>query len=84
MESMDITDTSLVKRQIHNNVVQVSFEKADGSIRKMNCTTNGALVPISESETSPLPADAKYHRVFDTDIQEWRSFTWERLLTAEV
>lgn len=55
----------------------VTFTKVDGTERVMNCTTNNAKIP-SDQRPSELDSTRKVSletlRVFDTDIQSWRSF----------
>jgi hypothetical protein len=59
--------------------VTVTFTKADGTQRKMNCTQASHLLPEAYRTHSgelltevPVPGDQM--RVYDLDINEWRSF----------
>ena len=54
----------------------VTFTKVDGSKRVMRCTSNPANIP---AEMQPVGNTDRYlnpdvARVFDLDINEWRSF----------
>ena len=63
--------------------IEVTFDKANGETRVMRCTLN--LESISEDklpkkETEVIEKDimdTTALRVFDLDLQEWRSFRWD-------
>lgn len=60
--------------------VTVDFTKVDGTKRVMNCTMADALIPADLQPKAPNPdapvrkVSTETLRVFDLDIQEWRSF----------
>jgi hypothetical protein len=58
--------------------VIVVFTKMDGTVRSMNCTLNKLLIPIDKvpkgTGSEKLKEDRTTIRVFDTDLQDWRSF----------
>lgn len=61
--------------------VFVRFEKRDGSIREMRCTTNPLLIPKDkEPKNAHITVNSDQVRVFDLDKQEWRSFNVNSLL----
>lgn len=64
---------------------EVLFEKADGSVRRMTCTRDLDLLPYKEIQT-PGPEASKepvsYIRVFDTKLNEWRSFCFNKLISV--
>ena len=64
---------------------EVLFEKADGSVRRMTCTRDLDLLPYKEFQT-PGPEASKepvsYIRVFDTKLNEWRSFCFNKLISV--
>lgn len=64
---------------------EVLFEKADGSIRRMTCTCDLDLLPYKEIQ-APGPEVNKepvsYIRVFDTKLNEWRSFCFNKLISV--
>jgi len=66
---------------LHRGICTVVFEKKDGSIRNMKCTLNPDRLParqtLNEVESSTTPQTESNIRVFDTDLQEWRSFRVE-------
>lgn len=62
--------------------VRVEFKKADGSVRKMRATTNESFInykPRTKGAVSAPPAGV--HRVWDLDINEWRSIRDDRVIT---
>jgi hypothetical protein len=83
-----------VRSLAQKSVITVTFVKADGTIRDMKCTLDGAQIPIDkqprgqavqsidgivrESRQRREP-DEHSLRVFDVDKQEWRSFRFDRL-----
>ncbi len=58
----------------------VKFTKVDGTERVMNCTTMNDLIPTDQRPIPvaegaiPRKESVETLRVFDTDIQAWRSF----------
>ena len=58
----------------------VVFTKVDGTERVMKCTLNETLMPTDQRPTplaegaTPRKESLEAIRVFDTDIQAWRSF----------
>ena len=87
-----------VRSLLQKDIVTVSFIKADGTVRDMQCTLDWAKIPedkhpgqpsvdgiIKESKQRKQP-DEHSLRVFDTEKQEWRSFRFDRLqkVTAEL
>lgn len=87
-----------VRSLLQKQPVTVSFVKADGTVRDMNCTLNWDMIPeakhpgqrsvdgiVRESKQRREP-DEHSLRVFDLEKQEWRSFRFDRLrkITAEL
>lgn len=52
----------------------VEFEKKDGSLRAMECTLNESFIPAEKLPKSSTTYSEETIRVFDTEINEWRSF----------
>jgi len=71
---------------LREGVVSLSFEKVkDGLVREMKATLNMSSIPEekmpkSGSVDQAVGGDTTL-RVFDTDIQEWRSFRIDKLLS---
>lgn len=65
----------------------VTFTKKDGTERKMQCTLVESRIPAdktpkgSESAVSQTAGSAV--RVFDTQVNEWRSFRWDSVTKVE-
>jgi hypothetical protein len=62
---------------LHRGVCSVVFEKKDGTIRTMNCTLHPDRLPERQQlnevgSYSSTPSNQV--RVYDTDLNEWRSF----------
>ena len=86
-----------VRSLLQKSAITVSFIKADGTVRDMNCTLNWTLIPddkqpqdvqvekLLETKKRKQP-DEHSLRVFDVEKQEWRSFRFDRLrkITAEL
>lgn len=80
-----------VRSLLQTQTITVTFVKADGSVRDMQCTLNWDLIPTDKHPGQP-PVDGIVResrqrkepdphslRVFDTEKQEWRSFRFDRL-----
>ena len=61
-----------------DDTIELEFTKADGSIRKMNATLQESVVPHVEA-TAERKANPDIQVVWDTDVNGWRSFRWDRL-----
>jgi len=66
----------MMVEQLHKGVCKVVFEKKDGNVREMHCTLHPDRLPerqvLTEGDRTPTNPDTI--RVFDTDLNEWRSF----------
>lgn len=72
-----------LKGALHNGQpVCVTFTKKDGTDREMQCTLSESLIPTDKQpvakETNSQTSGSAI-RVFDTTIQEWRSFRWDSI-----
>jgi hypothetical protein len=74
---------------LHDDKVKnlcVTFTKADGTERAMQCTLVESRIPtdkIPKTEGSPTTSNGSAVRVFDTEKTEWRSFRWESVIKVE-
>jgi hypothetical protein len=70
--------TDFLKAGLSVATMTITFTKADGTERVMNCTLDPAVLPpaepLAEGKT-PRKQSTTSMRVFDTDLNEWRSFT---------
>jgi len=83
-----------VRNLLHSTAATVTFVKSDGTVRDMRCTLNWNSIPLdqqpktvdlTESRQRKAPSEDSL-RVFDLDINEWRSFRFDRLqrITATI
>lgn len=79
---MTITREDLVDR-LKQSVVSVVFTKADGSERTMNCTLKLENIPEDQHPKSTIKSESDQIRVFDTDIDAWRSFNFGSVKTID-
>jgi len=63
--------------------VTVVFTKSDGSERKMNCTRSLSMIPDVYHPKNVKDVDSNVIRVFDVDLEEWRSFKFDSVLTID-
>lgn len=74
---------------LHDNNVKdlcVTFTKADGSERAMQCTLVESRIPtdkIPKTAGSPTTSNGSAVRVFDIEKSEWRSFRWESVTKVD-
>jgi hypothetical protein len=62
-------------------VVNVAFQKKDGTIRKAQITRNLRLIPNTSHPKNVRKVDPKYIFVFDLDKQDWISFHESQFLS---
>ena len=55
--------------------VTITFKKADGTMRTMNCTTKDGIRPVVEN----MKTSDTLCTVWDTDLAAWRSFKFENM-----
>ena len=79
---MTIAREDLVDR-LKQSVVKVVFTKADGSERTMNCTLKLENIPEDQHPKSTIKSESDQIRVFDTDIDAWRSFNFGSVKTID-
>lgn len=71
-ESCRVTLPEILKE----TVVQVTFTKADGNTRVMNCTLNPTYLPESNT-SSTRSKNEDVLAVWDIDNNGWRSFRYD-------
>lgn len=59
--------------------VTVTFKKADGTMRTMNCTTKEGIRPVVENKKH----SDTLCTVWDTDLGAWRSFKFENITSID-
>lgn len=65
-----------LQQALQNGIVHVVFEKKDGSIREMLCTTVLEIIPESKHPKgeSTVKLSDTVRRVYDLEADGWRSF----------
>jgi len=76
---MSLFDKYMIKEMLQNGVITVVFEKADGTIREMNCTLNKDEMPAQLLTEEQNAAKVRTENndllsVWDVDANGWRSF----------
>jgi len=69
-----------------NDIVEVSFTKVNGELRTMRCTRDDDLIPDEQLPigNSIMKESVDILKVFEVDLQEWRSFRIENLIKFTV
>ena len=71
---------SVITDSLTKGITELEFLKADGSLRKMKATLQESIVPHTDTKKDKEP-NADICIVWDTDLEAWRSFRWDRLKT---
>jgi hypothetical protein len=73
-----------LRHALQHEVVNVTFTKADGSTRDMECTTDMNRIPEDKHPTSGAVTkseiDRHLYKVFDLEKNDWRAFRDERVI----
>lgn len=70
-------ERELLKEALEHNIVEVTFNKVDGTKRVMQCTLMEDVIPstIPTLETKqPRPVNPNVLNVWDINKRDWRSF----------
>lgn len=73
---------ALVDRALRSATAIVTFKKADGSIRVMECTLAEYLLPEVKGTGRPTPDHLQL--VFDLEAGAWRSFKRDSVISVEI
>ena len=63
-----------------SGIAHIIFQKKDGSLREMYCTTNPSLVARHINGRGVSREYYATTAVFDVELGQWRSFRWESLI----
>lgn len=63
-----------------SGIAHIIFQKKDGSLREMYCTTNPSLVARHVNDRGVSRELYATTAVFDVEKGAWRSFRWESLI----
>jgi len=78
-----------VKRMLKRRVAEVVFKKANGDIRTMHCTLKESALAQDAKEYGrvgnnlPRKENPEVLSVWDTDMNDWRSFRWDRVCSLK-
>lgn len=80
-----LIDVHELNEKLMSGLVEVTFNKADGTEREMLCTKNFDLIPADQH---PAPSTVEHDyvdlmKVYDVEADGWRSFKPSRLIGAE-
>ena len=70
-----------IKQEMKTGVVLVTFTKANGDERVMECTLAEYLLPET---TQPSSNNEDVCVVFDLEANAWRSFRYDRVTSVEI
>jgi hypothetical protein len=80
-----------LKSMLNVGVTDVTFIKADGSLRTMKATLDGSHIPQSTAPLTPVNEERKKPeknddvcKVWDTEAGAWRSFRYDRIKSITV
>jgi len=73
--------------QLHNNIVEITFDKVDGTRRVMQCTLDQEYIKV-HSEINEQAENTRKSKegvlvVFDTEKNDWRSMRVESIISFQ-
>ncbi len=82
---MDMIQINALNNFLRDGIVEVNFEKVDGTLRKMNCTLVPEYMNVEYSEdTSKRKSNPEVASVWDLDKNAWRSFRYDSVKSVSV
>lgn len=86
MTGIDLTYDNIIE-QLQTGIVRLSFIKVkDGQVRNMRATLNEDYIPQPDhnpEKRKPLQDKKEVVRVYDLDVEGWRSFRVNSLQTFD-
>jgi hypothetical protein len=80
----NLFDKDEVVKKLQEKICTITFARVDGSERVMNATLMENYVkPMLTENAQHVKRNPLQVSVIDTDINEWRSFNIERLISIE-
>lgn len=85
-DEFELNDESVesLKQNLHKGVVEVTFQKNDGTERVMKCTLYEGLVPKVEPSGKTKQPNPDVMPVWDIEANGWRSFRYDSIQTVKV
>lgn len=80
----DVDSVKELKEKLHEGIVQVVFEKKDGTERLMNCTLSEDIIPLMDTKVvqTKRQSNPDVLAVWDNDANGWRSFRYDSIKTV--
>jgi len=75
---LSLLELAKLEKHLQNEVAQVTFTKANGDLRTMDCTLAEYLLPKTTQKSNHPAGDTFI--VFDLDADGWRSFRKDRII----
>ena len=76
----DEKSKDIVRKALRSQIIKISFEKKDGTIRDMSCTLMESKIPDDKKpKTSNTKQNPSVLPVFDVEKDAWRSFRWDSI-----
>ena len=76
--TMDEEFREWVRTMLRQGILQVTFQKKDGSLREMTCTLQSGFIPEENVPTGAGKAkNDEAIAVYDLEVEGWRSFRWD-------
>jgi len=73
-----------VTDSLREGIVKLSFIKVkDGQVRNMRATLNEKFIPDAQKPTNDVKKNEETVRVYDLDVEGWRSFRINSLQTFD-
>lgn len=80
---MTNSSKDVLNQLLTNSIVRVTFTKSNGETRVMNCTKSNTIIPAENAPKNIRKTNEEVAAVFDTDINDWRSFRWDSVQNWE-
>ncbi len=75
-------NTANLSQLLKENIVEVTFQKANGEVRKMKATTNESFIIPTNGTGGTSNPDVQ--TVVDVDLNEWRRFRLDSVIDVKV
>lgn len=72
-----------LRKMLSNGIVQLGFEKADGTPREMYATTVSSMMPDEKKPKAPKTQSGDLVSVFDLELKDWRALKASKVRKAE-
>lgn len=64
---------------------KITFQKTDGSVKRIFCTLNPQQLPLPNGKKNAPPADVNdFISIYDLDEKKWKSIPYEKIIDFKV